>query len=332
MPILATSHDHAHPVEPDTAWSESYYFNAYDPVSDSGFFTRIGIRPNEGTMDVGLSVWLPDGELAEYRHTIDQHEMVGSPLVVGGVRYELLEAMESWRILANVDAEARTCHPSSGATHPVHLAMDVRFDAVSPAVGTDGQQTGAPRSDQASAAAGTTGKGHLEQAGRWTGSVTVDGVTHPWSAAYGNRDRSWGPRRWGGPSMWRWFSINIDESMHFGGIRLGTVAGDLHRGWVFEEGRMTSIKEWQLRTELADDGLTQRVVHLVAVDKRGRSWDLTGELLRVADIGKSGGTVVNEGLTRWTYRAGDGSAVTGYGIAEYLHQVDEDGRPAVPVE
>ena len=118
MPILAASHDLAHPVEPDTAWSESYYFNAYDPESDSGFFTRIGIRPNEGTMDVGLSVWLPGGELAEYRHMVDQHEMVGSPLVVGGVRYELLEAMESWRILADVDAEARTCHPSKGTDAP----------------------------------------------------------------------------------------------------------------------------------------------------------------------------------------------------------------------
>ncbi|HUE29498.1 MAG TPA: hypothetical protein VMR79_01415, partial [Verrucomicrobiae bacterium] len=64
MPILDERHDFAHPVEPDTAWSESYYFNAYDPVTDTGLFTRIGIRPNEGTMDVGLSVWLPGSELA----------------------------------------------------------------------------------------------------------------------------------------------------------------------------------------------------------------------------------------------------------------------------
>ena len=28
-------------------------------VADAGLFTRIGVRPNEGTMDVGLSVWLP---------------------------------------------------------------------------------------------------------------------------------------------------------------------------------------------------------------------------------------------------------------------------------
>ena len=59
MPILDDRHDFAHPVEGDTAWWESYYFNAYCPVADAGLFTRIGVRPNEGTMDVGLSVWLP---------------------------------------------------------------------------------------------------------------------------------------------------------------------------------------------------------------------------------------------------------------------------------
>ena len=63
---------------------------------------------------------------------------------------------------------------------------------------------------------------------------TVDGARHEWHGAHGNRDRSWGPRRWGGPKMWRWFSINIGEDMHFGGIRLGTDAGDLHRGWVWD--------------------------------------------------------------------------------------------------
>jgi hypothetical protein len=332
VPILPPDHDYAHPVESDAAWSESYYFNAYDPGTDSGLFTRIGIRPNEGTMDVGLSVWLPGGELAEYRHVVDQHEMVGSPLVVGGVRYELLDAMTSWRIVADVVAAARSCHPSDAGTHPVHLGVDVRFDAVTPAVGTDGQQSGRPRSDQAAAAAATTGKGHLEQAGRWTGSLTVDGAAHRWDGALGNRDRSWGPRRWGGPPMWRWFSINLGGTIHFGGIRLGTAAGDLHRGWVSEDGRVTSIKEWRLRTELAEDGLTQRIVHAEAVDKQGRVHHLTGEVLRVADIGRSGGTVVNEGLTRWAYRGEDGRTAVGYGIAEYLHQLDDDGRPLVPVE
>ncbi|MGH9048649.1 MAG: hypothetical protein ACRDY4_02850, partial [Acidimicrobiia bacterium] len=79
MPVLDEHHDFAHPVEGDTAWSESYYFNCYDPTTDTGFFTRIGVRPNEGTIDVGLSFWLPGTELAqvhavrEFRELTDSH-------------------------------------------------------------------------------------------------------------------------------------------------------------------------------------------------------------------------------------------------------------------
>jgi len=332
MPVLEPRHDLAHGVGSDGAWSESYYFNAFDPASDSGFFTRVGVRPNEGTMDVGLSVWLPGGDLAEYRHVVGCHEVPEAPLVVGGVRYELLEPMRRWRVVADVEASARRCHPSDGLHRPVAVTLDATFDALTPAVGTDGEGRGGPGSAQSGAAAATTGKGHFEQAGRWTGSLTVDGVAYGWDDARGNRDRSWGPRRWGGPSMWRWFSINIGDDLHFGGIRLGTEAGDLHRGWVSDGGTVTSVRQWELTTELADDGLTQRVVHLRVTDKADRVHDLTGTVLRVADIGRPGGTVVNEGLTRWAHRRADGSTGVGYGIAEYLHQVDASGRPQVAVE
>jgi hypothetical protein len=349
MPILDARHDLAHPVEGDTAWSESYYFNAYDPGTDSGLFTRIGIRPNEGTMDVGLSLWLPGGELGEYRWVKQQREMVDTVLEVGAVRYDMVEPLSAWRLTMEGDVEARPCARGATTTHRVPVALDVRFDALTPAVGTDGQPGGGPRSAEAQAAAGTVGKGHLEQAGRWSGTLTVDGVAHEWRGALGNRDRSWGPRRWGGPTMWRWFSINVsgdgegdgsggadgrptDAGLHFGGIRLGTEAGDLHRGWVWDGTQATSVAEWRVGTELADDGVTHRVVHLEVVDKRGRTFPLRGDVLRVADIGRAGGTMVNEGLARWTYEDPRRGTRTGYGICEYLHQLDDGGRPIVPVE
>jgi hypothetical protein len=347
MPILDARHDLAHPVEGDSAWSESYYFNAYDPQTDSGFFTRVGIRPNEGTMDVGLSLWLPGGELGEYRWVKEQREMVDTALEVGAVRYEMLDALRSWRLTMAGEVQARPCVRGETATHPVPVVLDVRFDAITPAIGTDGQPSGGPKSAEAAAAAGTVGKGHLEQAGRWTGFLEVDGARHEWLGAHGNRDRSWGPRRWGGPKMWRWFSINFGDGnfgygnfgdgnggadLHFGGIRLGTDAGDLHRGWVWDGSAATSVAEWRVTTELAEDAVTHEVVHLDVVDKRGRTYPLRGEVLRVADIGRAGGTMVNEGLARWTYEDPDGGARTGYGICEYLHQLDDSGRPVVPVE
>ena len=136
--------------------------------------------------------------------------------------------------------------------------------------------------------------------------------------------------------MWRWFSINVgandtsNAETHFGGIRIGTEAGDLHRGWVWRDGEATSIREWDVRTELEPDGVTHKVTHVRATDKTGRVHELRGDLLRVAGVPHKVGersTIVNEGLARWTY---DGR--TGYGIAEYLHQLDERGRPLVTIE
>jgi len=327
MPILDERHDFAHPVEPDTAWSESYYFNAYDPVTDSGLFTRIGVRPNEGTMDVGLSVWLPGTDLATVHGVRPQPAMTDSDLAVAGVRYERLRPMQEWRITADAEARVRDL---AGRRPPrtARVALDLVFHALAPAVGSDGQ--GRPGAGASAATRASVGKGHLEQAGRWSGWIEADGVRHTLGQARGNRDKSWGPRRWGGPTMWRWFSINVGDDVHFGGIRIGTAAGDLHRGWVWRDGEATSIREWDVRSELAADRLTHAVTQVRARDQRGRVHALRADLLRVAPVEyEKGGrrTVINEGLARWTYEGR-----TGHGIAEYLHQLDAEGRPVVPIE
>jgi len=322
MPVLGPEHDLAHPVEGDTAWSESYYFNCYDPDTDAGFYTRCGIRPNDGTMDIGLSFWLPGGGLAHLGGVKEQRVMVDDDLEVGPVRYERLAPLKQWRITANGDA--------STFDGSVAVACDVVFDALTPAMGADGQ--GQEAADHTSAQTRlSVGKGHLEQAGRWSGWIEVAGTRHELSSeARGNRDKSWGPRRWGGPKMWRWFSINIDDNTHFGGIRIGTDAGDLHRGWAWTNGQHASIAEWAVRTELEDDGVTHKVSHVTARDKLGRTHELRADLLRV-EPGKRGvrpsTTIVNEGLARWTYEGREG-----YGISEYLHQLDADAKPVVAIE
>jgi hypothetical protein len=327
MPILSEEHDFAHPVEGDSAWSESYYFNAYDPGAGVGFFSRIGVRPNEGSIDASCAVWLPGQELGFLLGKREQTEMIDRVLEVGDVRYEMLEPMKRWRLTAS--GEARIGNLQTGARRRAPVSVDVLFDALIPAIGSDGQ--GSEGQGASAEARKMTGKGHLEQAGRWTGFIEVDGERHSLSPeARGNRDKSWGPRRWGGPRMWRWFSINLGDDFHLGGIRIGTDAGDLHRGWVWKDGEHASIRDWDVRTELAENGLTQRVVDLRVTDKKDRVHALRGELLRVAPLpserdGKK--TLVNEGLARWTCEDR-----TGYGIAEYLHQLDANGRPVTPID
>ena len=137
MPILDPSHDGLHPVEGDSAWSESYYFNGYDPESDSGLYTRIGIRPNEGTMDVMLALWLPEGRIAFTRSKRDQNEICDSPLEVGGVRYVCVEQGKRWHLTAR--REARIFQVGSRKLENCETALDLEFEALlSPWLGGSG--------------------------------------------------------------------------------------------------------------------------------------------------------------------------------------------------
>ena len=322
MPILEPVHDFAHAVEGDAAWSESYYFNGYDPIADCGLFTRIGVRPNEGTLDAGLSVWLPGTDIATVHGVRPQTEMTDSELEAAGVRYERVVPMREWRLTCDAEATLRDLDRRR-ESRKTRLRMDLRFQSLTQAV------DGRPNAGASAAAGQSTGKGHLEQAGRLTGWVEADGRRHEIAAARGNRDKSWGPRRWGGPTFWRWFSINLGDEMHFGGILIGTAAGELHRGWVWRDGAFASIRQWDVRTEVAKDGYTHRVTRVRARDSRDRVYELRGDVLRVAPVVHEAGgrrTVINEGLTRWTCEERQG-----HGIAEYLHQLDADGRPVVPV-
>jgi len=286
------------------------------------------VRPNEGTMDVGLSVWLPGSDFAHVVKVREQREMVDVGLDVGGVKYERIEPLKQWRLTADVDAQARNLVRPDVPSRDTHIAMDLTFNALTPAVGVEGQ--GRAGQGASAATSQSVGKGHLEQAGRWAGWIEADGVRHQLVDARGNRDKSWGPRRWGGPKMWRWFSINIDDETHFGGIRIGTEAGDLHRGWVWTEAEHSSIKEWKVTSEVADDGVTHTATHVHATDKRGRVHELDAEVFRVSP-GPAGirpdATIVNEGLARWTYEGR-----TGHGNSEYLHQLDAKAKPDVPIE
>jgi hypothetical protein len=319
VPILDARHDFPHPVEPDPAWSESWYFNAFAPTAGTGFVTRIGIRPHEGFAHAFVVFWLPGGGASYFEERRPERSIVDASTTTAHVRIERIEPMRWWRVrIGPLPAEGR------------RIAIDARFEALGPAIGIDRAGGSFDSHDQARAAVRRSlASGHLEQPGKWTGTIDVDGERFALDG-FGNRDKSWGPRDTAGRGLkaWRWFSINIGAATHLGGIRAITEDGELHRGWVQDGGVISSVRRWDLETTLAADGLTHRALVLDVRDRDGRLRKLQGRVERIVEIGigEAAGLKVLEGLTRYEL---DGRE--GYGIAEYAHAIDNEGRPAVPV-
>jgi hypothetical protein len=310
--VIEPRDERAHEAGPEPAWSESYYFNFYDPGPGVGGFTRIGIRPNEGHADGNLFLFWPGGGLVALLNKVERRDN-SDDLAVGSLRYTCVEPLARWRI----EAEGRAlCLPraadfalaregaSWGLAEPVEVALS--FDAAMPPYGTSGRKQ---RSVQAEAAAASVAAGHFEQAGRMRGLVKV-GDRAARIAGLGVRDKSWGPRDWSAPRSWRWFSMVFDEDLAIGVHQVSLGEREVQAGWVWSEGKLTKAEGFSLDTSY--EGGVQSRLRLEISDAEGGKHLVEGEVLEAAPI-RYGSTRINEGLTRFTL---DGRI--GHGIAEYL--------------
>jgi hypothetical protein len=332
MPVLDLTHDFAHDIGDDTAWSESYLFGGYDPATDAGLHSRIGFRPNEGTMDVWLDIWLPRARFGHYVAVRDQNTIVDEGIEVEGIRFERLDAMGKWRVVGEAEGDLRTHGAAVEPDAPrLPLSVDATFHALTPPIGADST---ARRQREATTVKDSFHAGHFEQAGRWEGTITVGDETYTFEKCRGIRDKSWGPRQWQRLRMWRWFALNFGDDVHLGATRIANPDGDLHRGWLWRDGDFVTIRNLEIETETEADGITPKRSQVIATDKQGGRHEFTGEMIWVSQpdmYGKweqsSGRTVILMGCGRWEY---DG--LTGYGFCDYAHHLDAEGRPAVSVE
>jgi len=304
--------DHPHARGGEPAWSESTYFNFHDRSSGLAGFTRVGFRPNEGTADATLFLFLPGGGAVA---VLEREARTDTPDVarVGGVAHECAEELARWRVrcegkglgvahAGDVDIAGEA--PRLGSVVAVEAKLD--FGACMPPFGTSGRRQ---RTAEAAASASAVAAGHFEQAGLVRGQVrvgdeafVVDGL--------GLRDRSWGPRDWSAPWGWRWFSIPFSSEFAIGVHCVLFPGREVQAGWVWRDGRTIKMTGFTLDTTYKDR--IHRSLRIQATDAEGARYAITGEVGPVIPL-KIGATRVHEGLT--TFRLGDQEAV---GIAEYL--------------
>ncbi len=312
-PALDIRDEAFHTPGPEEQWSDSLYLGGGDARSGLVFYTRIGVRPNEGVIEGALGVWLPPTRpglpprflLAFARGDVPA-DLASAPVAAGPLTYTCGIPFEHWTIAVDGDARlwarAEDLGEHPDAHQQVHVSGELRFSAWVPPFHFESGLT--------SAVAGR----HYEQPGSVSGVLVVDGERFPVHGA-GMRDHSWGVRDWQGVPYWRWMGMLVDPD-HF--LLVNNVGVDGERGAEEVVGGCLMLGGELAPIVAGRTEGTQRDFVAHATDALGRTATLRGAAISVAPLRQRRGerlTTVNEGLTRLEWLGHES-----FGISEWLEQ------------
>ncbi len=304
-----------------------------------------------GMGDQMLCLYLPDGRLAIVRDTAP---ISGNPsdVAVGPLKYECLKPMSEWRLtyrgpLHVIDDPELLREPITLPLRPfdqVKASLDITFKNINPPVDyhNNAMKRAAARSllDPVRRLRGKSlavetvklfprlaslprmGRAnHYEQTGRYEGEIVLGRKKYAFGGT-GQRDRSWGVRDWRLPANWVWLTGQFGEGggeLTFNVCQVELLLFRAFGGFVYEDGVNHLVDDFDIETDFASDGVTQKALRLVVRYGGGRTIEIDGRVKKVAPIAMAHGLyriVVNEGMTEYTCRAGICN-----GVSEYLFQL-----------
>lgn len=327
--ILSPEDEGMHPDEGKTNFNESMYFNLIDPQQRVGGWFRVGNRPNEKHAEMSACLYLPDGRIG-FMHR--KPEISGNTAFdAAGLRFDIGEPFRrqalSYRgelcLMVNPHDMA---NPSRAFKDNPSVACDIalELEGVSPMHGgLRVMADGSPMPDLGFA------KGHYEQHIAGSGHITVDGVRYAVSG-FGLRDHSWGPRNWSAIPWYRWLPMNFgrDFAMMVSIVSLPNGFA-MPTGMVLRDGKYSDIEAATIEP-VWDENHCQKALKISVRTEDDNTYEVDGKVLSLIPLrhrrtGKDGQeflTRIAEGFTE--YRC---NGMTGYGISEFLDQVDEAGMP-----
>jgi len=330
MRVRLEPHDeYLHELGPEPTFNESMYFNVYDPVANIGGFFRLGNRANEGTGEMTVCLYLPDGRVAFMfkRPEVTTNDAFDA----AGMRFDVVEPFEHLTVAYDgkvvlLDRPLDMAEPREAFTNNPYTECVVRltYRRVSAMFGGEPDVPHEKPGEEFA-------KGHYEQLVSATGSIEVDGESYNING-FGLRDHSWGPRTWQSPWYYRWLTANFGNDFGFMGSRIARKDGDGTRGgFVWENGNLHLCDDFQLSTTWDDTGQYQTNINATLCAPGAtpgaarRAWAISGRVLNLIPLrNRRDGRVtrIAEGLTEWTLDDGR----VGYGWSEYLDQLI-DGVP-----
>ena len=318
---ITAQDDYTHPLGPETNFNESMYFNFFDRARKAGGFVRLGNRANEGYAEMTATLYLPDGSVLFQFKRADIAN--NDAMDAGGMRFEVIEPMQKLRTAYDGHAvhlkdPAQMANPRAAfKNNPMKkVKLDLVHEAAGPVYGSSGGSRKIENPDE------EFGKAHYEQHMIVRGTVEVEGEPPLRIDGLGLRDHSWGPRYWQAIWSYRWLTINFAPDF---GMMVSTIwrtpEERTQGGVVLRGDRLERIAGVDIETKFDDGGLFHKelVAHLTLAS--GEKLDVSGKVMSFIPLRnrRNGMTThVGEGMTE--YRCGD---AVGYGLSEYLDQVDE---------
>jgi hypothetical protein len=316
-----------HELGPEPNFNESMYFNVFDPDAGLGGFFRLGNRANEGSGEMTVCLYLPDGRVAF---------MFGRPRVTtndafdaAGMRFEVVTPFEELRVnydgsVVVLDDPLQMADPRQAFQNNPHTEASVAlvYRGVAPMFGGEPEEPSERQGEEFA-------RGHYEQLVSSTGTVTV-GEDAFEVRGFGLRDHSWGPRYWQAPWYYRWLTANFGPDFGFMGSRVARRDGPGSRGGFLWNGSTLELcRDFKIRSGWEGEPPYHRSIEAELVTEE-RTWKVEGSVMSLIPLrnrrtdpsGNELVTRISEGMTRWTLEDGR----VGYGLSEYLDQII-DGAP-----
>jgi hypothetical protein len=322
--------EYMHEVTEESNFNESMYFNVVDPGSGVGGWFRIGNRPNEGTGEMTVCLYLPDGQVG---FMFKRPEVTSNDAFdAAGLRFAVVEPFEHLTIdydgkVVLLDDPLQLSDPKAAFTGNPYAEAAVHLDVtrVSDMFGGEPDEPHEKPGEEFA-------KGHYEQLIAGRGSIRVG--EREWDIdGFGLRDHSWGPRYWQAPWYYRWLTGNVGRGFGFMVSRVARRDSEGTRGgFVWEDGKLHLCDRATVATEWTGEGsYHQRVEASLQSSRTGRQWSITGDVQTMVPLrnrrqtpeGEWLHTRIGEGLTKWRV---DGVEGDGWGLSEYLDQIIDD-RP-----
>ncbi|HEX9258062.1 MAG TPA: hypothetical protein VF855_00895 [Acidimicrobiales bacterium] len=328
---LDPSDEYMHELGPEPNFNESMYINVFDPTAKVGGWFRMGNRANEGTAEMTVCLYLPDGRVGFMfkRPAIENNDKLDA----AGLTWTMVKPFEELRVdyvgkVVMLDDPTEMADPKKAFTNNPYAECEAHITFTGQ--GRDSMIGGEPDTPHEKPGE-EFARGHYEQLVEGHGTLRVG--DQEWEIhGFGLRDHSWGPRYWQAPWYYRWLTANSGKDFGFMASRVAKKDGPGTRGgFVWEDGRVHHCDDVEISTEyVGDDQYHQRIRGLLRSSRSDREWSFTGDVMSLIPLrnrrqdpeGEWLVTRISEGMTEWTMEDGR----VGYGLSEYLDQI-VDGAP-----